>query len=117
MGRTFPFSRKRMAAWRMSTRLSADTTLGDDVGGTVAALNGHHGLGPYQPEHGEQIDHRVGKPRNDSDHLRHADLSRDLGIGLLAGGAGEPDEKLVHDVEEGDHGCHPVKPASAQLPL
>merc|ERR1719336_3530977 len=47
----------------------ADTTLGDDVGGAIAALNGDHGLGSYQPEHGEQIDHWVGKPRNDSDHL------------------------------------------------
>ena len=43
-----------------------------------AALNGNHGLGTLEAEHGEQIDPRVGKPRNDSDSLRHADLSRDL---------------------------------------
>ena len=95
----------------------ANAALGDDVGHTVAELDGDDRAGAIQAEHREDVHDRVRAPR---DHGRPADpceLQGDLLVLLLCDSTLQADEEGVHNVQEGDHREGPPHPADVEVAL
>merc|ERR1711935_722018 len=82
---------------------NSNATLGDDVRAAIANLNGDNCVRCIDAEHGEQVDNWVCAPADHSHELCGLDLALDDWISLFAGGCGEANEELVHNVQEEQH--------------
>ena len=92
-----------------------NTALGDDVRDRVTQLDEHHNVGSGDAQHGEDVDDRVGAPRDDSPPLDTLDEVTDGRVGFCVGGVSKSNKKSLDDVQERQHGANPVGPAGSKV--
>merc|ERR1712238_644660 len=87
-----------------------DPTLRDDIRDGVSQLDVNLDGIPLDAEHGEDVDDRVGTPRNDGPPLDTLDEITDMRITFTVGGITKANQKSVDNVHERDHGSNPKGP-------
>merc|ERR1719335_488017 len=91
------------------------TALRDDIREAVAALDVQHGLCPWralavEPHEWDDIDDRVRQPADHGPPPGLPDEVPDASVRLLLAGLLEPEDQLLNNVAERDHGTGPVVP-------
>merc|ERR1719223_1051595 len=80
----------------------AEDRLGDDVRDGVADLDCGEGRGAREADHGEEEDHGVSAPADDSDVAGAGDQAAGR-LGLAGDAVAEAEEERVDNEDEGDH--------------
>merc|ERR1711953_459361 len=111
----------RPPSWILGLRVGdlvnhqSHTALRDDVGDTVADLNGDNRRRGIDAEHGEQVHDRVCAPANYSHHLSSLDFALDFWVGFGVRGSRKANEKLIDNVQEEAHGEGPAHPTWCEV--
>merc|ERR1712176_1659218 len=94
---------------------NANSAFRDNVGRTVAQLDGHHCFCRRNSEHWEQIHDRICAPADHRHNLRCANLLCDFWVRFGGGCSCKANEELVDDVQEERHGGKPADPPGCEV--
>merc|ERR1740139_43817 len=92
-----------------------NTTLRDDIRYAVSELDVHNNAASTDAKHREDVDNRVGTPRDDSPPLDTLDKITNMRISFKVGSIAKTNEECVDDVHEWDHRSRPEFPSCSQI--